>query len=276
MERLLFGTAGAPPSSKPETTEGGIERVRELGLDCLEVEFVRGVRMSPQSATLVGEVAAKRGVKLTAHAPYFINLNAREPEKVRASKERILQTARIASLFGAVSIAFHSAYYFDDPPGKVYERVKQSLQEIREQLKAEGNHIWIKPEVMGKPSGFGNLEELLNLSTEVEGVAPCVDFAHGHARTGKSNSYAEFADVLKRIGERLGRRALENMHIHVSGIKYGEKGEIKHLMLRESDFRYGELLRALKDYEVKGLLICESPNQEEDALLLQQSYNKIS
>jgi deoxyribonuclease-4 len=195
----------------------------------MEVEFVRGVRMSPQSAALVGEAAAKRGVKLTAHAPYFINLNAREPEKVRASKERILQTARIASLFGAVSIAFHSAYYFDDPPGKVYERVKQSLQEIREQLKAEGNHIWIKPEVMGKPSGFGNLEELLNLSTEVEGVAPCVDFAHGHARTGKSNSYAEFADVLKRIGERLGRRALENMHIHVSGIKYGEKGEIKHL-----------------------------------------------
>ena len=81
---------------------------------------------------------------------------------------------------------------------------------------------------------------------------------------------------MKRIGERLGRGALENMHIHVSGIKYGEKGELKHLMLRESDFRYGELLRALKDYEVKGLLICESPNQEEDALLLQESYHKIS
>ena len=275
MERLLFGTAGAPLSSRFMSTEGGIERIRELGLDCMEVEFVRGVNMSPQVAALVAEVAAKRGVKLTAHAPYFINLNARDPEKLQASKERILQTARIASIFGAESITFHPAYYLGDLPSKVYERVKRSLQEIRERLTAEGNHIWIKPEIMGKPSGFGTLEELLDLSTEVERVAPCIDFAHCHARTGQFNSYPEFAGILKRIKEKLGREALENMHIHVSGIEYRGKGEIRHLVLRGSDFRYGDLLKALKEYDVKGLLICESPNREEDALLLQESYNKI-
>ena len=65
------------------------------------------------------------------------------------------------------------------------------------------------------------------------------------------------------------------MHIHCSGIKYGAKGELKHLVLEESDLQYVELLRALKDYDVKGLLICESPNLEEDAVLMQETYNTM-
>jgi deoxyribonuclease-4 len=65
------------------------------------------------------------------------------------------------------------------------------------------------------------------------------------------------------------------MHIHVSGIAYGKKGEIKHLNLKESDLQYVELLKALKDYEARGLVICESPDLEEDALLLQETYHKL-
>jgi deoxyribonuclease-4 len=102
-----------------------------------------------------------------------------------------------------------------------------------------------------------------------------MDFAHWHARTGIFNSYQEFTSILRQIKERLGKAALDNMHIHVSGIAYGKKGETKHLNLEESDFQYIELLRALKDYDVKGLVICESPNLEEDALLLQATYNTL-
>jgi deoxyribonuclease-4 len=128
---------------------------------------------------------------------------------------------------------------------------------------------------MGKPSEFGTLEEILNLSVELDRVAPCIDFAHWHARSGGSNSYPEFASVLQQVQQRLGRAALDNMHLHVSGIAYGAKGEIKHLNLKESDLQYIGLLQALKDYQVKGIVICESPNLEEDALLLQATYNSL-
>jgi len=74
------------------------------------------------------------------------------------------------------------------------------------------------------------------------------------------------------VEAKLGRQALDNMHIHVSGIAYGKSGEAKHLNLRESDFNYVEFIQALSDYNVKGLVINESPNLEEDALLLQQTY----
>ena len=273
---LLFGTAGVPVSAILRSTEAAIERIAELGLGCMEVEFVQGVRMSPKVALSVGELAARKKVVLTAHGPYFINLNAVEPQKVHMSKERILQTARIAALFGARSITFHAAFYLKNTPVETYTVVKRHLEEIVNILRNEDNNVTISPEVTGKPSQFGTLEEILQLSSEIEGVAPCIDFSHWHARTGKANSYQEFLDILDQIEGKLGRQALDNMHIHLSGIAYGKKGEIKHLMLPDSDFQYAELLKALKERKAKGVVISESmPYLENDALLLQQTYRAL-
>ncbi len=274
---FFFGTGGVPISAESRSTEAGIERIAELGLGCMEVEFVQGVKMSPEIAASVGELAARKKVVLTAHGPYFINLNAVEPQKVHMSKERILQTARIAALFDARSITFHAAFYLKNTPAETYTVVKKHLQEVMNTLRKEGNKVTISPEVTGKGSQFGTLEELLQLSSEMEGVAPCIDFSHWHARTGKANTYQEFLDVLDRVEEKLGRRGLDNMHIHLSGIAYGKKGEVKHLMLRDSDFKYAELLKALKERKAKGVVICESmPYLEDDALLLQQIYRELS
>lgn len=275
MEKLLFGPAGVPRSAKARSTESGIDRVAEMQLGCMELEFVQGVKMSEKSALIVGELAKQKKVALSAHAPYFINLNAREPEKVTASQDRILQTAHIASLCGATSIVFHAAFYLGDSPAKVYDVVKKQLEQVTRKLQAEGNRVWIRPETTGKTSQFGTLEEVIRLSAEAAGVAPCMDFAHWYARTRKFNSYDEFVATLKQIETGLGRQALDDMHIHISGIAYGKQGEIKHLNLKESDFNYIDLVKALIDYNVKGLVISESPNLEEDALLLQKTYNDL-
>jgi len=272
MADLLFGPAGVALSARERSTESGIQRVAKLGLGCMELEFVRGVKMSERTALAIGQLAREKGVALSAHAPYFINFNAKEPEKIRASQERLLHAARIASLCGARSVVFHAAYYLSDPPNKVYDMVKRQLQEVTSKLRTEGNRIWIRPETTGKVSQFGTLDELIRLSNEVEGVIPCIDFAHWHARTGKFNSYTEFTAILEQIENKLGRATLDNMHIHASGIAYGERGEIRHLNMKESDFNYVDLVKALKDYKVKGLVISESPNLEEDALLLRETY----
>ena len=275
MEKLLFGTGGTPHSSKTPSTIDGIRRIAELGLGCMEIEFVQGVRMGEAAARLVAETAAREGVRLSAHGPYFINLNAREPEKITASQGRILQTARIGAICRAESIVFHAAYYLGDPPEKTYNTVKKYLAEVVNQLKRENNRVWVRPEVMGKPTQFGTVDEILSLCTELEGVGIGMDFAHWHARSGGSNSYPEFTSILQQIKQKLGNQALEDMHIHVSGIAYGKKGELKHLNLAESDFKYVELLKALKDFNAKGLVICESPSLEMDALLLQETYSKL-
>ena len=272
MSKLHFGTAGTPRNPQNLTTVDGIKRIAELGLDCMEVEFVQGVRMSKETAKQVSVVAANRNIRLSVHAPYFINLNARETEKIQASQLRLIQSARMAALCGAADVVFHSAYYMGTTPEQTYDNVKKYFLEVIDQLKKEKISVNLRPEVMGKLSQFGTLDELLNLSVETNGVAPCIDFAHWHARTGKNNSYEEFCGILAKIEKRLGKTSLENMHIHVAGIAFGNKGELNHLNLEDSDFKYEELLRALNDFKVGGILICESPNLEDDARLLQTTY----
>jgi deoxyribonuclease-4 len=277
MEGLLFGTGGVPHSSnKPRTMINGIKRIAELGLGCTELEFTYGVRMSDSEADQILTTARKLKIRLTAHAPYYINLNAHEHDKLISSQDRLLQTAHVATLCGVTDIAFHAAFYMKDGPEQVLIQVKKLLTGITAEIKKENRYLWLRPELMGKVTQFGSLEELLNLCSEVEGLAPCIDFAHLHSRNGKYNSYYEFKSALTQIEKKLGRQALDNMHIHLSGINYNSKsGEIMHLNLQESDLKYEELLQALKEMEVKGVVICESPNLEEDALHLQETYHKV-
>ena len=273
MNKLSFGTAGNPLSSGgAKSTVDGIKRIAELGLDCLEIEFVMGVNIGDAMARQIAAVALHRNIRLSVHAPYYINLNAHEPDKVKASQTRLWQAARAAMLCGAGDVAFHAGFYLGDPPEKVYETVKLNLAGVLEQMDKDGIKVRLRPELMGKASQFGALNEVLRISDELPGVAPCIDFAHWHARTGVFNSYDEFATMLTQTRERLGEAALRDMHLHVAGIAYGKSGEKLHLNLKDSDFVYRELLQALKDFRAGGLLICESPNLEDDALMLKKAF----
>ncbi|MFZ2498748.1 TIM barrel protein [Methanosarcina sp.] len=274
-KKLLFGTAGVPRSAKASNSVSGIERVRELGLDCMELEFVQGVRMGEKGAKNVLEAAEKENIALSVHAPYYVNLNSPEEDKLKASVERIYQAARIGRLCGAESIVLHAAFYQKNSKQETYNNVSKTLRDLTGLLRDEEISAVLRPETMGKRTQFGTLEEVLALSAEIEGVLPCLDFSHMHAREGKENSYPEFMAILSKVEEALGKAGLSNMHMHISGIEYGKNGEKKHLILKESDFNYPELLRALKEFEIKGLVICESPSLEEDALLLKKTYNEI-
>jgi deoxyribonuclease-4 len=275
MDKLLFGTAGIPISAKGSGTEEGIEEVRNLGLGAMELEFVRNINITKQSAPKVKKAAEKNNVALTCHAPYFINLNSMEKAKLKASIYRVLNSARIASLCGAWSVTFHAGFYQKSTKEETYKKMRKAMKEISKKLKEEGNKIWIRPETTGKESQFGNIDEILRLSNEFNNVMPCVDFAHVHARSGgKYNSYKEFCSILEQIEKKLGKKGLENMHIHFTGIAYGEKGEKHHLNLKESNFKYKDLIKALRDFKAKGVAISESPNIEEDAVLVKNIYSK--
>lgn len=272
MHTLHFGTAGIPVSTEKRNTLEGIKQVRKLGLDAMELEFVHSVNISREKAPLVKQVSKENGIVLTCHGQYYMNLNS-TPAEIDKTKNRILNAARIAWLCGAWSLCFHAAYYMRKNPEAVYETVKNHLREISKTLEDEGNSIWLRPELTGRASQFGTLEELIRLS-EIGRIMPCIDFSHMHARTGKYNSYEEFCSMLSAI-ENIGNDALRNMHMHLSGIEYGEKGEKRHLELKKSDMNYKELMRALKDFKVTGVIISESPDIEKDAMLVKKYYERL-
>lgn len=276
MCKLRIGTAGIPASTKPRSTANAVKRLAELGLRHLEMEFVRGVKMGQDTAKEIRALAEEHDISLTVHAPYYVNLNSAESQKISASKDRIIQAARVGAWAGATSVTFHAAYYHDDDPEEVYGRVKCSMEDMLERLDDEGIAIRLSPETTGGPSQFGTLEELVRLGVDIPGVYPCVDFSHLFARSlGEFNTYEHFQGALQLIKDNLGEGALQEQHIHLSGIEYGPKGEKRHLPLEETELRYGDVLKALVDSDVAGWLTCESPILEEDALILQGLYDEL-
>ncbi len=270
---LHFGPAGIPHASPKLDIFSGLQTTYDLGLDAFEIEFVYGVRMKPDQAKEVGKLAKELGIVLTAHAPYYINLNAKEEYKIENSIKHIVNSAKMLSLADGYSVVFHPGWYLKKPKEQVYQKVKHNLQRVMNILRDEGyDNVWIRPETMEMHSKFGDLDEVIRLSEEIEGVLPCIDFAHLRYREGW-NSREKFEYILSQVEDRLGKEALKNMHIHLSGIKLDKKGT--HLNLLESDMHWKEVLEVLKDFGVEGVIISESPNLEEDAMMMRDYYRGL-
>lgn len=275
-EKLHFLTAGMPLATGKGGYKKAFELLEEMNLDGMEVEFVHGVRMSDENRQFLKEISKEKNFLLTAHGPFYINLNSKEEEKIDASVQRIVETAQAANDFGGYSITYHAAFYMGQDKETVFQQVKTQTQKIIDTLDKYGIKVWVRPETTGKPTQWGDYEEIIRLSKEFEQVLPCVDFSHIHARTaGEYNTYDEFCKILDKIGTELGDYALNNFHAHLAGIEYTQKGEKCHLIFEESDMNYKDLLKALKSFNVKGALVCESPNIETDTKLLKDYYMSL-
>jgi len=274
-----FGTVGSPIGTpkKPGGSAGAIEFSKSIGLEALELGWVRSVRVTEATCAAIKHAGEEHGVCLSVHAPYFINLNADETEWPK-SRQRLMDAAHYGNLAGATDIIFHPGSYFGNDPAEVLKVAIPRLQACVNELRAAGNQVTLRPETMGKSAMLGSLEDTLEMSKAIEGVEPCLDFAHLHARPGDGtvNTYDEWSEYLKKYSKALGKKSLKRLHIHLSGIEYGPKGEKNHLKLEEADLDLKVLLKALKDFDCAGRILCESPIMEEDALNMLKAWKEVS
>lgn len=274
FDKLNFITAGMPIRTGKGSYTQAFDVLKEMNLDGMELEFVHGVRMSDDNRIFVNEMA--KNFVITAHGPFYINLNSKEEEKIEASVQRIIDTAAVAAQAGAFSITYHAAFYMGGDKETVFKQVKTQTKRIIDILENEKIKVWVRPETTGKATQWGDIDEIINLSKEFEQVLPCVDFSHLHARSaGEYNTYDEFSKVLEKMGNNIGQYALENFHGHLAGIEYTAKGEKQHLNLENSDMNYKDLIKVMKEFGVKGALVCESPNIEDDCKLLKNYYESL-
>ncbi|HEX9676103.1 MAG TPA: TIM barrel protein [Anaerolineales bacterium] len=278
-QAFRFGTVGSPLSTpkKPGGAQGAVLRLAELGLDAFEIGWVQSVRVKEETCLAIRQAASEAGVALSVHAPYYINLNATQEEWPK-SRKRLMDAAYYGNLAGATDIIFHPGSYFGQEPAAVLEVAVPRLRGCVEELREAGNPAILRPETMGKSALLGTLEDTLQMAAAIEGVLPCIDFSHLHARTGDGslNSYEEWMRVLKGYKRALGAKSMKRLHCHLSGIEYGEKGERNHLMLEDSDFDLRGLLRALAEMKCAGRIVCESPVMEDDALRIRAAWGRIA
>lgn len=274
-----FGTVGSPTGTpkKPGGTVGAIAFSKSIGLDTLELGWVQSVRVTEATCALIKAAGSESSVALSVHAPYFINLNA-EKEEWPKSRKRLMDAAHYGRLAGATDIIFHPGSYFGNDPAEVLKTALPRLEGCVKELQKNGDRVTLRPETMGKSAMLGSFEDALAMSKSMEMVQPCLDFAHLHARPGDGsmNTYDEWSRLLDRYGKNLGSAALKNLHIHLSGIEYGPKGEKNHLPLKEADLDLKALFKALNDFGCGGRILCESPIMEEDALTMKKTWMKLS
>jgi deoxyribonuclease-4 len=274
-----FGTVGSPNGTpkKPGGSVGAIEFSKSIGLNTLELGWVQSVRVTEVTCAAIKQKAEEQDVSLSVHAPYFINLNGTDEEWPK-SRKRLMDAAICGNLASATDIIFHPGSYFGNDPKEVLKLAIPRLQGCVDELRKAGNSVTLRPETMGKSAMLGSFEDTLEMSKVIEGVEPCIDFAHLHARPGDGtmNTYEEWCTLLKSYQKALGKKALKRLHIHLSGIEYGPKGEKNHLPVAESDLKLEALFKALKEFGAAGRILCESPIMEEDALNMKKAWMKVS
>lgn len=234
----------------------GLDRIKKAGLPAAEVEFTHSIYMNNKMAEEVGSYAKKLGIRLSIHAPYYINLCSEKKQVITASKKRIIKCAELGHYMGARYIVFHPGYYGKFGKDEAYRMVEDAVVEMQNIIKKNGWNVMLVPETTGKVSQFGDIDELYELHKKTK-CAVCVDFAHMRAKYNGKIDYMHVCSIMRKFRFR-------PLHAHFSGITWGPKGEKAHKLTPVDEI--SELLRWLKKYRFDITVINESPDPFGDAV----------
>jgi len=262
--RIRLGPAGS--GGYAHSTLEGVQRLPELGLQALEVEFVRGVGMGNELAKSVGAEAKKQNISLSVHAPYFINLASKDSKKIEQSKKRILDSCERMHHMGGGPVVFHPSYFSGRDKKYVYKITKEAIIDMLDTIKQEKWKCQIATETTGKHSAFGSLEESINL-INATGIGICIDFAHLYARNNGKINYGEIFDKIKELN-------IKHLHTHFSNIEFTEKGERKHLVMDHQP-AFEPLAKEILDRKLDITIISETPKTWKDSQKMRKIFEKF-
>ncbi len=244
-----------------------MERAAASGFTAMEMQFVRQARMQEKIALEAGERARTLGMRLSAHAPYYINFNSLNKETAKKSEEWAFLTAQIAHWLGAKVIVMHAGVSRGDDRKGCTEQVITGLSSCLDRMRAEGiNDVSIGLETGGKKVAWGTLEEVSIVMDHLAGVVPVIDFGHLHARSGGGmRTKEDFQGVLDEY-----QRIYDGpLHCHFSCIEFTDAGERRHLPLDRKQPDFALFADCLRDIELEVTIISETPEPEEGAKEMQ-------
>lgn len=258
---FYLGPAGRPMDSK--TMEDGLPMLKGMGLNAMEVQYTYGIQTKLETAERLGRIAKENGVRISCHAPYYINLNSKDRGVLRKSCTWIHRTAEMMDAWGGYMLVHHPGFLHGMKPSAVIRNVKRRLKTCMQGIRDEGWEVYIGLEMTGKLAGFGTLGEITATCEETEGIYPVIDWAHAHARDqGRFKTIKDFENLLLEYEE----FTTEFLHSHFSCIEYGDRGEKRHLEMDATAPDFRKLAKALKRRKYDITIISESPELDRDSV----------
>lgn len=279
---VRFGPSGNSQQFYDEGYKSSVQMpqwLHGLGLNAYEYQCNKGVKISREKAEQLGREAAKHDIKLSIHAPYYINLAA-EGEKRDNSIGYIMDTLCAAQWMGAERIVIHPGSCSGKDRAVAFRNVIDSFRCAIKQADDRGlRDIVMCPETLGKINQLGSLDEILELCSIDERLIPVVDFAHLHARgMGCLKTKDDFKAVLDSVGNKLGSERLKWLHIHFSRVEYTSGGEKKHWTLDDLDYgpEFEPLCELIFERGLEPVIICESRDKmAEDAVKMKEMFERV-
>jgi deoxyribonuclease-4 len=277
---IKFGPSGnsmAFASAGLSKSEQSAKWVKDLGLDCFEYSFGRGVNMGDERAVQIGNAFRENGVEISVHAPYYINFANPEQENAEKSYMYVLQSAQKVKLMGGKRVVFHPASQGKMKREQAVALTIERLKVLRDKIYENGyDDLIFCPETMGKLGQIGTIEEVVEFCKIDKIYTPAVDFGHVNAREfGSLKTEEDFYERLKYMVDELGYDRMKNFHIHFSKIEYSAKGEVRHLTFEDTHYGpdFSPLAVVLKKLGLEPFIICESAGtQDIDAVKMQKTY----
>ncbi len=280
---IQFGPSGNSESFYAQGyshTEESAKFVKDMGLDCFEYSFGRGVRMTDAKAVSIGQAFKEQGIEISVHAPYYINFANPEAENAEKSYNYVLESGRVLKLMGGKRCVFHSATQGKMDRESAVSLTEERLKVLRDRIYEAGlNDLYFCPETMGKIAQIGTLEEIVRFCKIDPVYLPTVDFGHLNAREqGSLKTVEDYRSRLEYMISELGYERVKHFHVHFSKIQYSEKGEVRHLTLEDTIYgpEFAPLAVALKELKLEPYIVSESAGtQAEDALAMKRMYESV-
>lgn len=281
---VLFGPSGCGDEFYNEGHKGILEVpkwIKDYGLDAFEYSFGHGYQMSSELAKQAGDLFKENDIKVSLHAPFYINFANPSDEMYEKTKGYIYTGVKFLRAFQADRLIFHAASCGKMNRDEALNLTKYRFSETFDKMEEEGllNDIFLCPETMGKTMQIGTYNEVIELCMLNKHLVPTFDFGHINAlEQGSLKTKDDYKRVLDYSLDKLGYDKTNNAHIHFSKIQYGIKGEIKHLNYDDEIYGpdFDKLAEILVEYNLSPRVICESMSMmPHDALIMKKIYKKI-
>ena len=258
-------------------SEDSAKWVKNLGLDCFEYSFGRGVNMSDAKAVELAAAFKDAGVEISVHAPYYVNLANPDEEMAEKSIEYIINSAKKVILLGGNRVVFHPASQGAATREEAVRLTRERFNLLCERIYKENlESVMFCPETMGKIAQIGTVEEITEFCKTDKVFTPCVDFGHVNAREqGSLKTEEDYERLLRYMIDGLGFERMKNFHVHFSKIEYSARGEIRHLTFDDTVYgpEFKPLSDVLKKLGLEPYIVCESAGtQDTDALKMRKIY----
>lgn len=239
-----------------------LEYYNKEKINAAEIPFTYKVWINNSQAEEIGKIADKFDIQLSVHAPYWINLNSKERDKIEQSKIRILKSAERVHYLGGGLVVFHPGYYGGKSKDETFSVIAEEIKDMMKVIREKKWNVRLAPETTGKINVFGDLTEILELVKQTN-CSFTIDFAHILAR---SKGKIDYDDVYNKL------KNLDNIHCHFSGIEWGEKGERNHKMSELKEIR--ELVSEILKRKKSVTIIDESPDPIKGILRIRDEFIK--